>query len=123
MLFNTLHNKTLKQVIAIDANEGLSDEAYELGWRMLIPAQPETRIAKSIMRRETWEWNMYLYDAMQSGETTLLVDDPRFSPYVEDVADEYEQESDCLPDDPEPADEVVEASYDMEETFHHLNCQ
>ena len=123
MLFNTLHNKTLKQVIAIDANEGLSDEAYELGWRVLIPALPETRIAKSIMRRETWEWNMYLYDAMQSGETTLLVDDPRFSPYVEDVADEYEQESDCLPDDPEPADEVVEASYDMEETFHHLNCQ
>ena len=123
MLFNTLHNRALKQVIAIDANEGLSDEAYELGWRMLIPAQPETRIAKSIMRRETWEWNMYLYDAMQSGETTLLVDDARFSPYVEDVADEYEQESDCLPDDPEPADEVVEASYDMEETFHHLNCQ
>jgi len=123
MLFNILNNRALKQVIAIDANEGLSDEAYELGWRMLVPALPEWLVSTDIMKREAWEWNMYLYDAMQSGETTLLVDDPRFSPYVEDVPDEYEQESDCLPDDPEPADEVVEASYDMEETFHHLNCQ
>jgi len=99
MLFNILNNRALKQVIAIDANEGLSDEAFELGWRVLIPAQPETRIAKSIMRRETWEWNIYLYDAMQSGETTLLVDDPRFSPFVEDVGNAEEGDEDSWMND------------------------
>ena len=123
MLFNILNNKTLRQTLAIPADEGLDDMALELGWRMLVPALPERLVSPNIMKREAWEWNLYLYDEANSGESTLLVDDARFSPYVEDVADEYEKESDCLPDDPEPADEVVEASYDMEETFHHLNQQ
>ena len=123
MLYNILRNADLKTTLAVPADEGLADIAFANGWRILIPARPDKHIHKSIERREAWEWGIYLYDLASGDEIPLMADDSRFSPYVEDVADEYEQEADCLPDDPEPADEVVEASYDMEETFHHLNQQ
>ena len=117
MLFNILNNKTLRQTLAIPADEGLDDMALELGWRMLVPALPERLVSPNIMKREAWEWNLYLYDEANSSESMLLVDDARFSPYVEDVADEYEQESDCLPDDPVEHEELDSTDFDKNHEF------
>ena len=99
MLFNILNNKILRQTIAISADEGLDDMALELGWRILVPALPERLVSPNIMKREAWEWNLYLYDEANSGESTLLVDDPRFSPFVEDVGNEEEGDEDSWMND------------------------
>jgi hypothetical protein len=130
MLYNILNNKSLKLTLAIPADEGLADIAFVNGWRILVPAQPETRIAKSIMRREAWEWGIYLYDLSNSDEIMLMADDSRFSPFVEDCDDEVDEDEAMLElDDPaEDADSVVELgsvehSFDYVETFHHLNQQ
>lgn len=103
MFYNILINKTLPNTeinhCAVPADEGLSDLAYANGWRILVPALPERLIAPTIIKREGWEWNMYLYDLANSdlsnflvptGDIGLLVDDARFSQFVEDVADEEE---------------------------------
>jgi len=103
MFYNILINKTLPNTeinhCAVPANEGLSDIAYVNGWRILVPALPERLLAPTIIKREGWEWNLYLYDLANSdlsnflvptGELPLLVDDARFSQFVEDVADEEE---------------------------------
>ena len=102
MLYNLLNNTQIGQHCAIPADEGLADIAFENGWRILIPAIPEKFLAPTITKRDAWEWGMYLYDltnsdlsfSMETGEIPLLVDDTRFSPYVEDVADEDEDEFD-----------------------------
>ena len=103
MFYNILINKTLPNTeinhCAVPADEGLNDLAYANGWRILVPALPERLIAPTIIKREGWEWNLYLYDLANSdlsnfliptGELPLLVDDARFSQFVEDVADEEE---------------------------------
>jgi hypothetical protein len=46
-------------------------------------------ISKHIERREAWEWGIYLHD-LSSDDAYLMADDPRFSPYVEDIGDESE---------------------------------
>jgi len=136
MFYNILINKTLPNSeinhCAVPADEGLNDLAYANGWRILVPALKEKHIAPTIIKREAWEWNLYLYDLANSdlsnfiadtGDIGLLVDDARFSPYVEDVSDELDEEDQWMElDDPaDTADEVV--PFDYVETFHHLNQQ
>ena len=100
MLYNVIKQLNTKNIVAIPADEGLADIAFQEGWRMLIPALPEAKLAKTIMRRESWEWGIYLYDLMQgdglmsSGETALMADDARFSPYIEDCADDEDDQFD-----------------------------
>jgi hypothetical protein len=122
MLYNVIKQQNTNNILAIPADEGLADIAFQEGWRILIPAQADRMISKSIERREAWEWGIYLHD-LSSDDAYLMADDPRFTPYVEDVSDEYESDTDILDNDGDSPDEPTEASYDYEETFHHLNQQ
>jgi hypothetical protein len=123
MLYNILRNADLKTTLAIPADEGLADIAFANGWRVLIPARQDKHIHKSIERREAWEWGIYLYDLASGDEIPLMADDSRFSPYVEDVADELDEEDQWMELD-DPADDAdTEVPFDYVETFHHLNQQ
>ena len=93
MLYNIIKQLNTKNILAIPADEGLADIAFQEGWRILIPAQQDRMISKHIERREAWEWGIYLHD-LSSDDAYLMADDPRFTPYIEDVADSEEDEFD-----------------------------
>ena len=94
MFYNILINKTLPNTeinhCAVPANEGLSDIAYVNGWRILVPALPERLLAPTIIKREGWEWNLYLYDLANSDLSNFLVPTGELPLLVDDVADEEE---------------------------------
>lgn len=122
MLYNVIKQQKTNHIVAIPADEGLADIAFQEGWRILIPAQQDRMISKSIERRESWEWGIYLHD-LSSDDAYLMADDPRFTPYVEDCADDLDEEDQWVELD-DPADEAdVEVPFDYVETFHHLNQQ
>lgn len=131
MLFNLLNNTQIGQHCAVPADEGLADIAFVNGWRVLIPAIPEKFLAPTILKREGWEWNMYLYDLANSdmsfsqelGEIPLMADDARFTPYVEDCGDDVDEEDEILELDDPTDDADTTVSFDYVETFHHLNQQ
>jgi len=131
MLYNLLNNTQIGQHCAIPADEGLADIAFENGWRILVPALPEKFLAPTITKREAWEWDMYLYDLANSdlaepticGEIPLLVDDSRFSQFVEDCGDEVDEEDEILELDDPTDDADTTVAFDYVETFHHLNQQ
>jgi hypothetical protein len=127
MLYNLLFNSSIKRTIALDANEGLDDLAFENGWRIVLNAAEERRISKEIHRQSVDEWRRYL--ANLAGDDWLMVDNPMFTPYYEDGFDEDDEDTWSELDDPtDDADGIADfgpsdQSYDMEETFHFLNNQ
>ena len=58
MLYNVIKQLNTKNILAIPADEGLADIAFQEGWRILIPAQRDSLISKHIERREAWEWGI-----------------------------------------------------------------
>jgi hypothetical protein len=127
MLYNLLHNQSIKRIIALDANEGLDDLAFENGWRMYMNGVEEKRLSKTIHKQNVDEWRRYL--ANLAGDDWLMVDNPMFTTYHEDAFDEDDEDTWSELDDPtDDADGVADfgpadQSYDMEETFHFLNNQ
>jgi hypothetical protein len=86
MLYNLLYNSEIKRSVALDANEGLDDLAFENGWRISIHAINTARLGKDIYVMPVDEWRRYL--ANLAGDDWLMVDDARFSVYYEDNADD-----------------------------------
>ena len=46
MLYNVIKQLNTKNILAIPADEGLADIAFQEGWRILIPAQRDSLISK-----------------------------------------------------------------------------
>jgi len=90
MLYNLLRNKTIGRMIALDANEGLDDLAFENGWRLVMNGVEEKRISKTIHRQNIDEWRRYL--ANLAGDDWLMVDNPMFSVYYDDNGDECDED-------------------------------
>jgi hypothetical protein len=86
MLYNLLHNQSIKRIIALDANEGLDDLAFENGWRMYMNGVEEKRLSKTIHKQNVDEWRRYL--ANLAGDDWLMVDNPMFTAYYEDNSDD-----------------------------------
>ena len=86
MLYNLLHNQSIKRIIALDANEGLDDLAFENGWRMYMNGVNEARLSKTIHKQNVDEWRRYL--ANLAGDDWLMVDNPMFTAYYEDNGDD-----------------------------------
>ena len=86
MLYNLLHNQSIKRIIALDANEGLDDLAFENGWRMYMNGVEEKRLSKTIHKQSVDEWRRYL--ANLAGDDWLMVDNPMFTAYYEDNGDD-----------------------------------
>ena len=77
-------------MIALDANEGLDDLAFENGWRLIMNGVEERRISKTIHRQNIDEWRRYL--ANLAGDDWLMVDNPMFSVYYDDNGDECDED-------------------------------
>jgi hypothetical protein len=90
MLYNLLFNNQIKRSIALDANEGLDDLAFENGWRISVHALESKRLSKDIYVMPIEEWRRYLSNL--AGDDWLMVDDARFSVYYEDNADDSDED-------------------------------
>lgn len=109
MLYNLLHNQQIKRIIALDANEGLDDLAFENGWRMYMNGVNEARLSPTIHKQNVDEWRRYL--ANLAGDDWLMVDNPMFTAYYEDNGDDDESDEDSwdyLDDPSDDADSLVE---------------
>lgn len=77
-------------MIALDANEGLDDLAFENGWRLIMNGVEERRISKTIHRQNIDEWRRYL--ANLAGDDWLMVDSPMFVGYYDDNGDDIDED-------------------------------
>lgn len=150
MLYNIVENKEIKSIFAIPETEGgLSDLAFENGWRISAHAVTGKYVVRYLQNRDyetiadipqvvlesgtcltfltADQWNELINTMYNDEETLLLCDSPNYTPYVEDVADEPEDEySEWFQlDEPETndADTQCEVPHDYVEEFHALNKQ
>ena len=133
MLYNIISNKELKSTYATPTTTGgLNDLAFENGWRIthhairgietvrylkdrdynVIASVPHLVVNQQCYTYLTEdEWND-LVNTMYSDEDTLMADSSNYSPYIEDVADEPDDEYGewAMLEEPETedADELVE---------------
>ena len=150
MLYNIISNTTLKSTYAVPETEGgLSDIAFENGWRILQHAVTGIYRMRYIKNKDYTvvatlpqividadncipylsadEWNDLINTLYTPEESLMLCDSPNCSPYIEDVGDEPEDEYAewAMLDEPETndADSLIDVPHDFVEEFHALNQQ